>query len=67
MHTNIGIIDRIIRVFISLVMIGAALFFYESMGIFGLVFLIPVLLYLVITGLIGWDPFYALVGIDTDL
>ena len=67
MRTNIGIIDRAIRLFICLIMIGATLLFNELMGILGTIIMGPFLLYLIITGLLGWDPFYAIMGIDTDM
>lgn len=59
MRKNVGLIDRIIRIIIGMAMSGFAIYFKNIIGI--------IALYPVATALIGWDPFYTLLNIDTDL
>ena len=55
---NIHPVERVVRVLVGLV--GVALIFVGPKSLWGLVGLIPLL-----TGLIGWCPPYALLGIST--
>lgn len=54
---NVGSADRVIRIILGLVIIGAG-YYYQSW--WGAVGLVPLL-----TALIGWCPPYALFGINT--
>jgi hypothetical protein len=58
MTTNIGGIERILRIVIGLVLIALAA--TGQVGVWGWVGLVPVA-----TGLIGWCPPYSLLGINT--
>ena len=58
MTTNIGGIERILRIVIGLVLIALAA--TGHVGVWGWVGLVPVA-----TGLIGWCPPYSLLGINT--
>ena len=57
MSTNEGLIDRVLRVVVGLVLVAIALMGYSPWGWIGVV---PLL-----TGLIGWCPAYMLFGIKT--
>jgi len=64
-HHNLGITDREIRVLVGAGMIAAVMFYSPThIGLWSLLALsaIP----FVITGMIGWDPLYALFGLNTD-
>ncbi|PUE33477.1 DUF2892 domain-containing protein [Limnohabitans sp. Jir72] len=58
MTTNIGGIERILRIVIGLVLIALAA--TGEVGVWGWVGLLPVA-----TGLMGWCPPYSLLGINT--
>ena len=58
MTTNIGGIERILRIVIGLVLIGLAA--TGQVGVWGWIGLVPLA-----TGLIGWCPPYSLLGINT--
>jgi hypothetical protein len=58
MTTNIGGIERILRIVIGLVLIALAA--TGQVSVWGWVGLVPVA-----TGLIGWCPPYSLLGINT--
>lgn len=59
MRRNVGLVDRILRVFIGLIMAGLAIYFKNLFGI--------IAFYPILTAVFGWDPFYVMLGIDTDL
>jgi Protein of unknown function (DUF2892) len=58
MTTNIGSMERILRIVIGLVLIGLAA--TGQVGVWGWIGLVPLA-----TGLIGWCPPYSLLGINT--
>ncbi|MEO0028409.1 MULTISPECIES: YgaP family membrane protein [unclassified Limnohabitans] len=58
MTTNIGGMERILRIVIGLVLIGLAA--TGQVGVWGWIGLVPLA-----TGLIGWCPPYSLLGINT--
>ena len=63
MKTNMGSLDRIIRILLAAVM--SVLYFTSSVtGVLGIV-LIAVSGIFVITGLVGFCPHYTLVGFNT--
>ena len=57
MKSNVGGIDRILRIVVGLGVIGAGVYFQNWWGAVGAV---PLM-----TGLIGWCPPYALLGLST--
>ncbi len=62
MSSNVGTIDRILRVLVGLALIAAAvgLFGPAYQTVWGWIGLIPLA-----TGLIGWCPLYAFLGVKT--
>lgn len=58
MKANVGSIDRILRVLVGLALIGLTL--TGTIGLWGWLGVVPLA-----TGLIGWCPPYALLGIST--
>ncbi|WP_454651091.1 YgaP family membrane protein [Bradyrhizobium liaoningense] len=58
MAQNVGKIDRVIRIIVGLAVLS--LVFVDPRTMWGLLGLIPLG-----TGLIGWCPPYALIGINT--
>jgi len=58
MQLNVGKSERLIRVIVGLVIIGAGVYYQSWWGAIGL---IPVL-----TGILGWCPPYQLLGISTN-
>ena len=58
MKANIGSIERILRVLAGLVLIGLTL--TGTIGVWGWLGVVPLA-----TGLVGWCPPYALLGIST--
>jgi hypothetical protein len=58
MKTNIGGIERVIRILVGAVLVGLAA--TSTVGWWGWLGLIPLA-----TGLIGWCPPYAMLGIST--
>ncbi|MCJ7798732.1 MAG: DUF2892 domain-containing protein [Polaromonas sp.] len=58
MKTNVGGIDRILRIVLGLVLIGLAA--THTVGLWGWIGVVPLA-----TGLIGWCPPYALFGWNT--
>jgi hypothetical protein len=58
MTTNIGGMERILRIVIGLVLIGLSA--TGQVGVWGWLGLVPLA-----TGLIGWCPPYSLLGINT--
>lgn len=62
MATNVGTIDRILRILVGLALIGAALGLYGPAytSVWGWIGVIPI-----ITALVGWCPAYTIFGIKT--
>jgi hypothetical protein len=58
MKTNVGSIDRILRIVLGLVLIGMAA--TNTVGVWGWLGIVPLA-----TGLIGWCPSYALFSWNT--
>ena len=58
MKTNVGGIDKILRIIAGIVLIALAL--TGVIGLWGYIGIIPLL-----TGLIGWCPLYLLLGLNT--
>jgi predicted transporter len=58
MQLNVGKPERVIRVIVGLVIIGAGVYYQSWWGAIGLV---PVF-----TGILGWCPPYQLLGISTN-
>ena len=58
MKANVGRIDRILRVLLGLALIGLTL--TGTIGMWGWLGVVPLA-----TGLIGWCPPYAMLGIST--
>jgi hypothetical protein len=58
MKTNVGGIDRIIRIVLGLALIGLTL--TGNIGVWGWLGVVPLA-----TGAIGWCPPYAILGINT--
>ena len=58
MKSNVGGIDRILRILVGLVLIGLAV--TGTVGVWGWVGIVPLA-----TGLIGWCPPYAIFGWNT--
>jgi hypothetical protein len=58
MKANVGTIDRILRILVGLVLIG--LTFTGTIGWWGWLGIVPLA-----TGLVGWCPPYALLGLST--
>lgn len=58
MKSNVGGMDRILRIVLGLVLIGLAV--TNTVGLWGWIGIVPLA-----TGLIGWCPPYALFGWNT--
>lgn len=58
MKSNVGGIDRVVRIVVGLVLIGLTL--TGQIGAWGWVGLVPLA-----TGALGWCPPYSLLGINT--
>lgn len=58
MKTNEGSVDRVLRIFAGLALIGLAA--TGKVGLWGYVGIVPVL-----TGAMGWCPLYTVLGINT--
>ncbi len=57
MKSNVGSVDRGIRILLGLVVIAAGIFYHSYLGAVGLV--------LLLTGIIGWCPAYLPFGISS--
>ncbi len=57
MKQNVGGIERVIRIVLGLAIIGAGVMYASWWGAIGAM--------LVVTGLIGWCPPYAMMGMNT--
>ena len=62
MSTNVGLVDRVLRVVVGLLLIAAALGLYGPAytSVWGWIGVVPIL-----TALVGWCPAYTLLGIRT--
>ena len=60
MTKNVGGIDRIVRIIVGLALIAWALLGSSTLAVWGWIGVVPLL-----TGLIGWCPPYASVGINS--
>ncbi len=62
MTTNIGTLDRGLRIFFGLALIGAALGLYGSAytSVWGWIGVVPL-----VTAFVGWCPAYTIFGIKT--
>jgi hypothetical protein len=58
LKTNVGSIDRIVRILVGLALIGLTL--AGQIGLWGWLGVVPLA-----TGLAGWCPPYALLGLST--
>ena len=58
MKTNVGGLDRIIRIVVGLVLVGLAL--SGTVGVWGWLGIVPLA-----TGAMGWCPPYAIFGFNT--
>lgn len=58
MKSNVGGLDRILRIVVGIVLIALAV--TGTVGVWGWIGVVPLL-----TGLIGWCPAYPLLGIST--
>ncbi|MFN3397405.1 MAG: DUF2892 domain-containing protein [Sulfurimicrobium sp.] len=58
MHKNVGNIDKVLRIIAGVVLIGLTL--GGIIGVWGWIGVVPLA-----TGLMGWCPAYALLGIKT--
>ncbi|MDE2612104.1 MAG: DUF2892 domain-containing protein [Burkholderiales bacterium] len=56
MQTNIGSLNRLVRVIVGLVLIGLTL--AGTIGVWGWIGVVPL-----VTGAVGWCPAYRLLGI----
>jgi hypothetical protein len=60
MKANVGGIDKILRIVVGLVLIAMAVMKVEPVGVWGWIGIIPL-----VTGLVGFCPFYPLIGVST--
>ncbi len=58
MNSNSGGIDRILRIVVGLVLVGLTL--AGTLPVWGWIGIVPLA-----TGLLGWCPLYAMLGINT--
>ncbi|HQS02367.1 MAG: hypothetical protein B7Y07_08515 [Halothiobacillus sp. 24-54-40] len=58
MKTNVGSIDKILRILVGLILIGLAAF--HVIGVWGYIGIVPLL-----TGLFNFCPAYTLLGLNT--
>ena len=58
MRMNVGMIDKVLRIIIGIVLIALA--FSGTLGVWAYIGVIPL-----VTGLMGWCPLYSLLGMDT--
>jgi hypothetical protein len=58
MKTNVGGIDKILRIAVGIALIAMA--YMNVVGVWGYIGVVPLL-----TGLIGWCPVYPLLGISS--
>ncbi len=60
MSSNIGNIDRILRILVGVVLVTFAMLSNHELAIYGFIGVVPIF-----TALIGWCPAYAPFGIKT--
>lgn len=60
MRTNVGQVDRVVRLVLALLIFGAYFLLDQDSRNWALLGLIPMA-----TAMAGWDPLYSLLGIDT--
>lgn len=58
MHTNVGTVDRVLRIAVGLGLIGATA--TGAIGPWGWIGAVPL-----VTALVGWCPAYTLLGVNT--
>ena len=58
MKSNVGGIDRVLRIVLGLLLIGLAA--TGTVGLWGWIGIVPLA-----TGLIGWCPLYAMLGLNS--
>lgn len=63
MKTNMGALDRILRIIIAVIL--ATLYFTKTVtGTLGIIFIVIALIFL-LTSLFGYCPLYSIIGIST--
>ncbi len=65
MKRNVGIIDRVIRVILGIVLLAYFATNYTELVLFWNIVLLVVGLGFLLTGIIGYCPIYALLGIES--
>ena len=60
MNSNVGSIDRVVRVALGFVLLSTVFLVGEGLWWWGAIGLVPLL-----TGLMGWCPIYPLLGLNT--
>ena len=60
MQPNVGQVDRVVRLVLALVILGAYFVLDDETRRWALLGLMPLA-----TALAGWDPLYSILGIDT--
>jgi hypothetical protein len=60
MKTNVGSVDKILRIVVGLILIGLSVFKPGVIGYWGYIGIIPLL-----TGLFNFCPAYTLIGLST--
>lgn len=60
MKTNVGNVDRVVRFVLAMVILGAYFVMSDANRYWALLGLIPLA-----TALLGWDPLYQILGVDT--
>jgi hypothetical protein len=60
MKTNVGGIDKVLRIVVGLAVLSLVFILEGSSRWWGLVGLVPLF-----TGLVGWCPAYSLIGLNT--
>ena len=65
MKKNVGVVDRIIRIILGVVLIGLGLYFQGSWGLAAMIVLVVVGLIVLITGIIGYCGIYSMFKIST--
>ncbi|MDI6892015.1 MAG: DUF2892 domain-containing protein [Actinomycetota bacterium] len=65
MSRNVGVVDRALRAILGILVIGYVALSYATLASFWMVILGIVGLFLLITGVVGFCPLYALLKIDS--
>jgi hypothetical protein len=58
MKSNVGMIDKVVRIIVGLVLIGLTV--AGTIGVWGWIGVVPL-----VTGIMGWCPLYLLIGVNT--